>query len=617
MSCLYIYAYFSPSINIKNSNEIQIFDKEENIIYQGSSTNKWVSLDEISEDVINAVISTEDKNFYNHLGFDYLRIAKAMYLNIKNGTIVQGASTISQQYVKNLFLDFDQNWERKIEEAFLTLELEMHYSKEEILEGYLNTINFGQGNYGIESASNYYFNKHASELSLEEAIMLAGIPKNPSNFNPISDYDTAVNRAQVVANCMIDNNYLTEDEANSLFQNKLEIYGKRDSNNLSTLMYYQDAVMNELNNIKTIPKSLIESGGLKIYTNLDMNAQTSLEKALNENMLEDETQVASVMVEPSTGKVIALAGGRDYALSQYNRVLSSKRQVGSTIKPFLYYAALEQNMTSASTFKSEETTFVFSNNQTYSPTNYADSYANSDITMAAALSYSDNIYAVKTHLFLGEDTLVKTLNTAGLTEELEAVPSLALGATELNMLDFATAYSTLASGGYKNELYFISKVEDSDGNILYEKKNKKEMVLNSNYVYILNEMMRGTYNSAFISYNAPTVLSIASQMTHKYAIKTGTTDNDYWTVGYNPEVLTLVWTGNDDNSELDSKYSKVTKEIWVDATEKYLENHEDVWYETPQNVVSTVLDAVSGEIAKDSKKSTLFYFLKGTEPSIN
>jgi len=514
LTCLYIYAYFSPSINIKTSNSIQIFDNKKNLIYQGSSTNKWVNIEEISPYLINAMISVEDKNFYKHMGFDYLRIAKAMYLNVKNKSIIQGASTISQQYVKNLFLDFDQTWERKIDEAFLTLELEMHYSKDEILEGYLNTINFGQGNYGIESASNYYFNKHANELSLEEAIMLAGIPKNPSNFNPISNYENAVKRAKVVAECMLENGYINDNDYNNLYKNPLNLYGKRDSNNLVTLMYYQDAVMDELNNIKTIPKSLIDSGGLKIYTNLDMDAQTNLESAIKENMLDDDTQVASVMIDPMSGKVIALAGGKDYALSQYNRILSAKRQVGSTIKPFLYYSALDQNMTSASTFKSEETTFVFSNNQTYSPTNYANTYANSDITMAAALAYSDNIYAVKTHLFLGEDMLVKTLNDAGLEENLEAVPSLALGAREINMLDYAEAYTTLASGGEHKDLYFIEHIEDSDGNILYEKKQKREIVLNSNYVYILNEMMRGTYNSSFISYNYPTVMSIKDQIKH-------------------------------------------------------------------------------------------------------
>jgi len=616
MTSLYIYAYFSPSISIKNSNSLQIFDNKENLIYQGSSTNKWVAIDEISPHLINAILSVEDKNFYKHMGFDYFRIAKAMYLNVKNKTIVQGASTISQQYVKNLFLDFEQSWDRKIDEAFLTLELEMHYSKEEILEGYLNTINFGQGNYGIESASNYYFNKHAKDLSLEEAIMLAGIPKNPSGFNPISNYENAVKRAKVVADCMVKNELLTSDDYNNLYKTNLEIYGKRDSNNLSTLMYYQDAVMDELNNIKTIPKSLIDSGGLKIYTNLDIEAQTSLENAINENMLDDDTQVASIMVDPMSGKVIALAGGKDYAISQFNRILNAKRQVGSTIKPFLYYTALEQNMTMASTFKSEETTFVFSNNKTYSPTNYADTYANSDITMAAALAYSDNIYAVKTHLFLGEDMLVETMKNAGLETELNANPSLALGATEINMFDYAESYTTLASGGEHKDLYFIDKILDSDGNILYEKKDKKEIVLNSNYVYILNEMMRSTYNSSFISYNYPTLMSVKDQIKHTYAIKSGTTDYDYWCVGYNPNVLTLVWTGNDKNKELNTKYSRITKEIWVDSTEAYLKDREDVWYETPENVVGTILDSVSGEKAKRQNKSSLFYFLKGTEPNL-
>lgn len=618
MSSLYIYAYFTPSINIKSGNAIQILDNNDSIVYQGSSSNKWVNLDEISDDVKNAVIATEDKYFYKHLGFDYLRIVKAMALNIKNKSIVQGASTISQQYVKNLFLDFDQNWNRKIEEAFLTLELEMHYTKDEILEGYLNTINFGQGNYGIESASNFYFNKHAKDLSLEEAIMLAGIPKNPSNFNPVTNYDNAVKRAKIVASSMVNNDMLQENEVKSLFTNKLEIYGKRDSNNLKTLLYYQDAVMKELNDIKTISKSLIDSGGLKIYTNLDLEAQTNLENAIDNNMLDDDTQVASIMIEPESGKVIALAGGRDYSISQYNRVTSSKRQVGSTIKPFLYYSALEQNMTSASTFKSEETTFVFSDNKTYSPTNFANSYANSDITMAAALAYSDNIYAVKTHLFLGEETLVNTLKQCGLNEKVSAVPSLALGATELNMFDYAEAYTTLASGGEKKDLYLIRKIEDSNGNVIYEKKNEKEIILNTNYVYILNEMMTNTYNRSFISYNAPTVLSISPKITHKYAIKTGTTDNDYWTVGYNKKALTLVWTGNDNNENLNSKYSKITKNIWVDTMENYLANKnitsDEDWYEIPQNVVSTILDSVTGEQANDGNKSAVFYFLKGTEP---
>jgi membrane peptidoglycan carboxypeptidase len=355
---LYLAAYLSPVLDIKTTGQYYIYDHNNDVVYQGSGTNKWVSLDDISPDLINAIISIEDKNFYQHKGFDFLRIIKTMATNIKSKEIVGGASTISQQYIKNLYLDFDKNWQRKIEEAWLTLKLEAHYSKQEILEGYLNTINFGEGNYGIENASEYYFNKSAKNLNLEEAIMLAGIPKSPSYYNPISDYDACIKRAKIVAQAMVNNNKLTDNNANNLFQNQVDLYGQKGENNLKNLMYYQDAVKDELESLDSVPKTLIETGGLKIYTSLDMDAQKALEDSVSHNMQDSDLQVAGIMIDPKTGNIKALIGGTNYAKSQYNRVISAERQVGSTMKPLLYYAALENGMTSASTFLSEETTFV-------------------------------------------------------------------------------------------------------------------------------------------------------------------------------------------------------------------------------------------------------------------
>jgi len=614
LSGLYLYAYLSPGIDIKTSNSFYIYDDNNTIVYQGSGNSEWVNLENVSNYFLDAIISTEDKHFYEHMGFDYLRIAKSMYENIRNGYITQGGSTISQQYVKNMYLDFDQTWERKIQEAFLTLKLETHYNKDDILEGYINTINFGQGCYGISEASKYYFNKKPNELNLEEAIILAGIPKSPNNNNPISNYENAIKRGKSVALSMLNNDKISKKEYNNLFKSKLNLYGKSDLNNLQTLMYYQDAVMSELNSLRGIPNSLIESGGLKIYTNLNLDAQTKLENAIISNMSDDEVQVASVIVEPNTGKIMALAGGKDYKTSQYNRVTQSKRQVGSTIKPFLYYTALENNMTSSSTFLSEETEFVFSNNQKYSPTNYANKYANKDITMAAALAYSDNVFAVKTHLFLGEEKLVETMKLVGLKESLEAIPSLALGSKEINMLDYAAAYNTLANGGYKQDVYLIKKVEDLHGNILYEHKNKKELVLNTNYLYILNEMMSNTYNDKFISYNSPTALSISNKLTKKYAVKSGSTENDYWLIGYNPDALILVWTGVDNNSKIETNYSSISKNIWADSIENILKNKDEKWYKIPQNVEAMYLDPISGKITNENN-GCLFYFLKGTSPN--
>ena len=608
---VYVYAYFTEPISLNTANSYYIYDNKDNVIYQGSSNSEWVSLDGIDEKFIDYIVNTEDQHFYQHLGFDIGRIIKTLYTNIKAGKITAGASSISQQYVKNLFLEFDQTWKRKIEEAFLTIRLETHYSKDEILEGYLNTIYFGQGIYGVKDACQYYFNKDISNITMEEAIILAGIPKSPNNYNPISNLESCLKRCNVVATYLRDYNIITEEEYTSLDFNNISIYGKHQNNNLDTLMYYQDAVLSELKSLKEIPKSLLDDGGLRIFTNLDIDAQTNMENSMKENDIDDDNQIAAIVVEPNTGGVIALAGGKNYAISQYNRVTQAKRQVGSTIKPFLYYAALNNGMTSASTFKSEKTSFVFGENKTYSPSNYADTYANKDITMAAALAYSDNIYAVKTHLFLGEETLVNTLYTCGLKENLLAVPSLSLGAKELNMLDYAEAYNTLATGGIKRDLFFIRRVEDINGNVIYEKKNEEEQVLDPSIVYILNELMRNTYNYNFVDYYSPTVIYLNGKLSKKYALKSGTTDNDYWLVGYNKDALMMVWAGNDYNKETPKTYSKALKNIWLDTVEAYEEDMDDNWYTMPENVVAIPMDPISGKYKTDSK--TLFYFLEGTE----
>lgn len=612
--CLYAYAYFSPKITLNSANAIFMYDNQGELIFQTNNNKKWVNLNDISPDLKDATISIEDKNFYNHFGFDYLRIIKSLYLNVKTKSITAGASTISQQYVKNLYLDFNQTWKRKIEEALLTLNLEVHYTKDEILEGYLNTINYGQGNFGIQSASEYYFDKESKDLTLEEAIMLAGIPKSPENYNPVSNYDKCIKRAKVVAASMYKNNYISKDEYDNLFQNEIPIYGKKKTNNMQTLMYYHDAVINELNNIKNVPKDLIKSGGLKVYTNLDINTQKKLDETFIQYKEKDNVELASIITTPKDGKIIALAGGYNYAKSQFNRATQAKRQVGSTIKPFLYYAALNNNMTEASTFKSEVTSFVFGNGENYSPKNYSNTYANKDITMAAALAYSDNIYAVKTHLFLGEDELVKTLKYAGLKTKLNPNPSLALGAEDINLLDYAEAYNTLANYGTHNELYLIERIEDNKGNLIYQHKDKSEEVLNKDNIYIINEMMTSTYNPIFNDYMSPTILSLNSRLTKKYAIKSGTTNSDYLIVGYNPDIFMMVWAGNDYNENASSKYSSIIKNIWCDNVEYYLKDKETSWYEPSDNIVAMPLDAITGEYNPNSDKNTLFYFKKGSEP---
>ena len=237
-------------------------------------------------------------------------------------------------------------------------QIETHYSKEEILEGYLNTINYGHGNFGIKNASNYYFNKNPADLTLAESIILANIPKSPNNYSPVNNFELAKQKQERVLKKLLEDNIITNDEYNNAVNEEIKIYGKKEKINLTTLMYYQDAVFKELKSLKGIPSTYLESGGLKIYTNLDLKAQTILENNINKTIKNDKLQVNSIIMEPKTSKIIALVGGRDYNKSEFNRAIYSKRQVGSTMKPILYYTALENGFTESSSFLSEKTTMV-------------------------------------------------------------------------------------------------------------------------------------------------------------------------------------------------------------------------------------------------------------------
>ena len=611
---LYLYAVSLPKINIDNVNNISIYDKENDIIFSGNGNKEWISLNNISNYLIDATISTEDKRFYNHPGFDILRIAKSMYVNVTTKNLSQGASTITQQLARNLFSNFDKTWRRKLKEAWYAFRIEIDYSKDEILEAYLNTINYGNGVLGIENASYYYFNKSAKDLSLAEASMLAGIPKAPNAYSPLNDSETAKKRQGIILNYMVKNKKISEKEAEDAYDIELKYIGKKQKLNLSTLMYYKDAVVNELNSIKSIPDSYINSG-LKVYTSLDINAQTILENSMKNNINDDKLQVASIMMKPDNGAIIALIGGTDYLKTEYNRALYSKRQVGSTMKPILYYAALENGFTASTNFLSQATTFTFSDNDTYTPQNYGAIYPNHDISMAAAIAYSDNIYAVKTHLFLGEEVLVNTAKRIGINETLEKIPSLPLGTEELNIIDYVAGYATFANGGYKIKPHLIEKVLDCNDNVLYEFKEEKEPVLNSSIVYILNDLMTGTYDLTMIDYNYPTCGSLVNKITNKYAIKTGTTDTDSWTIGYNKDILIGVWNGYDDAKTIEINAVKSSKNIWADAIEGYLKDKDTSWYDMPDNVVGVLVDPINGTLADNkTKKKKILYYIKGTEP---
>lgn len=614
----FLYVKLSPKVTINSANNISLYDINKTIYFKGNESKEWVDLDDISDYLIKSTIYTEDKNFYKHFGFDFLRIGKAILTNITSHSTNQGASTITQQYAKNLFLDFDKTWKRKWDEMWYTMRIEANYSKDEILEGYLNTINYGHGKYGIENASKFYFNKSSKDLDLAEASMLSGIPKAPSIYSPIINFENAKKRQLVVLNALVNNGIISSSEKDEAYSEELTITANSDKENLTSINYYIDAVMNELESIDSIPRNYSDYNGLKIYTNFNYDIQSSLEENVKNTFPDDsKIETSSVVMNPENGGIMALIGGKDYNNSTYNRAISSKRQVGSTMKPYLYYAALENGFTSSTAFTSEKTTFPLENGKTYSPVNYNDKYGNKAISMATAIAYSDNIYAVKTHMFLGYDALINVARRVGIKSKLESVPSLPLGTNEINIIEMAQGYAAFANEGYKVEGHFIEKIENGKGEVLYEYKKNKELVLNSSLVYILNNMLTATYDPLYVDYNYPTGIGLNGKLTHTYALKSGTTNGDNWNIGFNKKIVCAVWVGYDNNKELSKKDYKYAQNIWYKTVESYEKDmkDEDVWYEKPKNVVGMLVEPISGKPATESeKKQKLMYFLKGTEP---
>jgi penicillin-binding protein 2D len=579
----------------------------------------WVNLDEISPTLINATIAVEDRKFFEHYGFDVKRIAVAALADIKAMAKVQGASTITQQYARNLFLTHEKTWMRKIQEALYTIRLEANYSKNEILEGYLNTIYYGHGAYGIEAAANYYFGKTAKQLTLSEASMLAGIPKGPFYYSPLINEKQAKQRQKAVLTSMVKAGYISKKEAEKAYETPLVYSHSHEVAKKQVAPYFQDVVKHVLKTDLGIDERTIEMGGLRVYTSLDPKLQAIAEKHITETIDQNSNiQVAFVAMEPHTGEVKALIGGRDYEKSTFNRAVQAERQPGSTFKPFLYYAALKQGFTPSTEMRSELTTFTFDNGKsTYTPRNYNNYYANDTITLAQAIALSDNVFAVKTHLFIGEEELVKTAKQLGITSKLKAVPSLALGTSPVKVIDMVNAYSIIANNGKKAGPVFIKKVVNYQGETIYEHKKSEEQILDRDIAYVTTQLMTGMFDSRLNDYTSVTGQTIAKEMTRPYAGKSGTTKTDSWMIGYTPQLVAGVWIGYDKDETIDKVAEKqYAKKIWVGFMEEGLKGKPVKTFKPTEGVVGVYINPDNGKLAtKACPVKRLTYYISGTEPS--
>ncbi|MGM0842424.1 MAG: transglycosylase domain-containing protein [Bacillota bacterium] len=580
----------------------------------------WVSLKEISPALIEATISIEDKSFYQHYGFDIKRMAGAALADLKAMAKVQGASTISQQYARNLFLSHDKTWKRKISEALYTIRIEMNYSKKEILEGYLNTIYYGHGAYGVQAASQYYFGKDANQLTVAEATMLAGIPKAPTYYSPVANMDNAKKRQELILQSMTEDGFITKEQQAASKAAPLTITGEHAHHKAETAPYFQDVVKSILRSDLGIEERTIEMGGLKVYTTLDPDHQKVAEKVVKEQIPDESgIQLGFVSMNPKDGHVTALVGGRSYEESPFNRAVQAVRQPGSTIKPLLYYSALEHGFTPSTTMKSELTSFTFDDGKAkYTPHNYNNKYAGDDITLAQAIALSDNVYAVKTHLFIGQDTLTKTAqDTFGLTTKVKKYPSSALGTSGARVIDMVNAYNIFANGGYKVKPVFITRVEDWSGNVIYENKSEKEQVLDPDQAYVMTHMLSGIFDPKLNDYSTVTGIQIRKDATRPYAGKSGTTNTDNWMIGYSPQLTAGVWTGYDKEKEIslvDDKY--LAKKLWVNFMEQALKDEPVKNFKPTKGVVGVAVNPHNGKLAtEDCPVQRFTYFVKGTEPT--
>ena len=571
----------------------------------------WVDLDEMSPFLIDAVIATEDKNFYKHNGFDYRRIAGALLKDVKSGRKVEGASTITMQYAKNLYLTFEKTWKRKIQESLYTYRMETFYDKDTILEGYMNTVYFGHGMYGVEAASKFYFGKSAKDLTLEEAAVITAIAKGPSIYSPIENPEKSRERQLLVLSLMEAQDYITERQEERAKDEQITLKNREWADKKRVAPYFLDEVWREAEKVLTDKGRSPAEGGWVIHTTLDPHHQQTAEEVIAKWMPNSELQVGFISIEPGTGAVTSLVGGVDYTESPFNRVTQAKRQPGSAMKPILYAAALEEGFNPLTFMSTEKTIFTYDDGRsTYEPNNVNGKFAGHPISLAQALAISDNIFAVKTLEEIGYQKFSKMAERLGIDADFPESPAVALGTSAVTLSDMTSAYNRVASGGLQIEPMTILSITDSKGKTVYEhSKQSKKQALSEQDAFVLTHLMTGMFDPVFNDYTSATGLSMRQKQTRPYAAKSGTTISDQYLIGYTPTLTAGIWTGFDVGKQLtDSQDKAASKKIWIDFMERAHSGKPAEPFIPPDGVNSVIVDVETGGIAvNECEKQRLVY----------
>lgn len=613
LASIYLIAINSSKPSLFVSSNSKFYDQNGQLISKAQllQNRNTVDIENVPTIAINSVLVTEDRHFFYHHGFDIKRIGSAIFFNIINGRYAQGASTVTQQLVKNLYLTQEKTIIRKLKEAFITIKLESFYSKEKILEAYLNTLYFGHGIYGLETAANVFLGKKTSQLTAGESTFLLSIPANPSRYDPYNHFNAVKKRQKRILSALVQHHLISKKMANDASVEHIELKKINHSTNPLFTSYFQHSVLNE---ISTKIGQSLNNNGSTIYTTYNSSIQKSVENVIMTHIQPVQDLQASVIVlDSQTGEVLSMIGGREKGQLLYNRAITSKRQLGSTIKPILYYSALTNGFTASTKLQSKPTEFKFENGDIYRPNNSGNKYANGPITLAKAIAISDNIYAVKTQQAIGTDRFIKTQKLFHLPEPANKVPSLALGTQESSLLDITRAYAMIANGGKDVSPHFIKEIRSKSGKLVFKNAVNRKQVLGKEETLILKQLMNGMFNTNFTSYLPVTGTSILPVLSKDYYGKTGTTKTDSWMIGFHSNLVVGVWVGYDHSKKLSIEEQLIAKKVWSSVVQSLPE--EKIDSKIPKNLVKVAVDEKTGLLYKKGcSKKVYLYFQKGTQP---
>jgi penicillin-binding protein 1A len=629
-----------------------VFDDHEQIAFTIYREQRiQVPLAEVSPNLVKALVAVEDQRFYEHHGFDLMRIGSAALTNLRHGRRAQGGSTLTQQLARQSFLTPDKTWHRKVQEVILAARIERVYSKNQILELYLNKVYFGDGLYGAEAASRGYFGKHASQLTVPEAAALAGLVKSPSSYAPTVSMQRATSRRNVVLQAMLENGAITRAAYESARASKIVLHDSLRATEPHG-QYFKEQVRREL--VDRFGWQRVYQGGLRVFTTIDMPMQIAADEAIaaqikaveakraawmtrraaaraakgaqaTEDEPDDPLQAALIALEPSSGEVRAMVGGRDFEASHFNRAVQAHRQPGSAFKPFVYATALESGYSPASVVDHLDDP-ITTLQGAYVPEDEHSSA--SSMTLRAALRTSSNRAAVRLLQEVGIDRTVQYAKALGIGE-VPAVPSLALGSGEVTLQSMTAAYSAFVNHGQVPQPVIIRRVEDQDGALLYQSQPMSARAVSDITAFLMSTMMADVINAG--TGNKARALGFKLPA----AGKTGTTNDfkDAWFVGFTPKLVAGVWVGFDEPRTIlpNGFAADVAVPAWANFMKVATRDDKAEWLAPPSGITTASVCRISGLLATDGcqdvdvvnrdgtheRRSMVYteYFARGTEPT--